>query len=387
MRAAVVVSLSLALASPAAAAPALRTTYVEVDPSRANVLAGPLDQPILYLNRCVGGCILIPGYEDSRTNHSSIIGDTAFIPEFDPGQNAWESIVDCTAAMYGDFGITVTDEDPGDTPHFEAIVAGRPGDAGFAPNIGGVAPFTCGVIDNAITFTFAGQYGDEAPQEICHVIAQESAHAFGLDHELLCEDPMTYTQGCGAKCFQDVDAKCGETIERPCYCGGSRQNSWQSILGLFGPSEQSSDSVRIFAPDDGDAVPLGFHVEVVAGMTCLTDVEVWIDEVYLGAIGAWPFVFDTPLDLPLGPATIRAMATDRDGNTIETSIDVTLETAPDPPDAAPPPAFVDASGPGAVDPEPQPDCGCAATPAGDDGVAGALLLLAAALGLRRRRPS
>src|SRR6185503_16308159 len=98
---------------------------------------------------------------------------------------------------------------------------------------GGVSPFSCGVINNAITFSFANIYQGYIP-EICWTVAQESAHAFGLDHEYLCEDPMTYRYDCDdRKWFRDVDAPCGEYGGRECSCGGQTQNSFASIRAEF----------------------------------------------------------------------------------------------------------------------------------------------------------
>ena len=69
---------------------------------------------------------------------------------------------------------------------------------------------------------------------ICETAGQETAHAFGLDHEFLCQDPMTYLVGCGAKSFQDEYVPCGEFQPRECNCGTPTQNSVQSMYQLFG---------------------------------------------------------------------------------------------------------------------------------------------------------
>jgi hypothetical protein len=127
----------------------------------------------------------------------------------------------------------VTDEDPGDAPHFESIVAGYAEDIG-AGGAGGIAPFSCGVWGNSINFTFAETLGGNA-QVLCEVVAQESGHVMGLEHAYLCEDPMTYLEGCGPKTFQDIDAQCGEFSVSPCGCGNETQNSVQHLLGIFGP--------------------------------------------------------------------------------------------------------------------------------------------------------
>jgi MYXO-CTERM domain-containing protein len=103
--------------------------------------------------------------------------------------------------------------------------------------VGGVSPFSCGTINNSIVFTFAVVYGT-AYRDICETSAQEIAHSFGLDHEHLCSDPMTYLTGCGNKSFQNVAAPCGEYSNRACMCGGNTQNSVALLdqrLGLYEP--------------------------------------------------------------------------------------------------------------------------------------------------------
>jgi MYXO-CTERM domain-containing protein len=143
--------------------------------------------------------------------------------------------VACVRDQYSRFDLNVVDQDPGEAAHFEAIVAGYPEDIGEGGGVGGIAPFTCnGVWENSINFTFAASLGGNA-QVLCEVIAQESGHVMGLEHAYLCEDPMTYLDGCGPKTFQDIDAECGELSVRPCECGNATQNSVQHLLGLFGP--------------------------------------------------------------------------------------------------------------------------------------------------------
>ncbi len=379
---------------------------VDLRPGMGRVVAdGELSAPpVLYLNRCKNGCVITPGFEDSRTNKSSIIDTTAFIPEYDYGDESWTAVVDCVRGMYADFGIAITDEDPGeDTEHFEAIVAGAPTDAGFSSRVGGVAPFSCGVIENSITYTFVRQYGNN-PQQICQTIAQESAHAFGLDHELLCEDPMTYLTGCGSKCFQDTDAPCGEDVARRCSCGGQTQNSWQRLHELFGDGEGQAASLSISGPSDGDVVRPGFHVNVDVSVACIANVETHIDDMSIGTVPTWPYVFDSPVGLEPGPATIRAVATDNYGNTTETSIQVTVDAACER-DEDCDGALVCAGGLCVVDdggddggnacaegsadcgePQPEADCGCATGGGGGGDLGGLALLCAVVAGwLSRRR--
>jgi hypothetical protein len=204
---------------------ALATSPAHAEPSGA----------VLYLDRCAGGCAVEPGTDDARADTSSLIAGPATIAEFRHGDAAWDAVVDCVRATYAPFAIEVTDVDPGDAAHFEAKVAGEPADIG-ATGIGGLAPFECGVIDNALTFSFANIYGDV--EDLCATVAQESAHAFGLEHEVLCDDPMTYLDACGPKRFRDVEAPCGGYGERACECGGETQNSYRTLLAALGPAGQ-----------------------------------------------------------------------------------------------------------------------------------------------------
>ncbi len=300
------------LEAPAKAdSPRLSTGYIQIDPSMGRVVQPhAVSSSTIYLNRCKGGCTLTPGFNDSRTNKSSIIDGTVNIAEFKHGDDSWDTVVRCVRAMYEPFGVTVTDKDPGNVPHFEAIVAGSPSQIGIGGGVGGVAPFSCGIIDNAITFSFANIYG--SAQSICETVAQESAHAFGLDHEYLCADPMTYLSGCGKKWFQDTDARCGEFSARNCQCGGSTQNSYAEIMSIFGPGVPTPPDVEIIRPKDGDIVEPGFVIEAKAEdeFTTITKVEVLVNGQSIAESSLQPYIFNAPATVDEGALEIEVRAWD-----------------------------------------------------------------------------
>jgi Bacterial Ig domain len=301
-----------------------RGTYSWVEPDRVELATWRSHTSnVIFLNRCAGGCTITPGNEDSRQNTSSIPDGTSFIDEFPYGDEAWNELVACVADIYAPFDIVITDQDPGSQSHFEAIVAGDPEDIGQDANVGGVAPFNCGVINNAITYSFANLYGDHL-RSLCETVAQETAHAFGLDHELLCEDPMTYLTDCGDKTFQDVDAECGEYEARACLCGGFVQNSHAYLRDHFnGGVESTPPELAILRPLPDERVTAGFAIEVAAE----DDVEVAGVTVYLdGALVAQgsvaPYLFTAPVDLPDGDLELRVVATDDRGDEAQAIIHV-----------------------------------------------------------------
>src|SRR5205814_6592448 len=99
----------------------------------------------------------------------------------------------------------------------------------------------------------------------CWTAAQEVAHTFGLDHEFLQKDPMTYIQGDTPKRFRDVDADCGELATRACACAGRpKQNSYRLIVGKFGPGAPTPPDLMVISPTDGKTIQPGFRVSAKA---------------------------------------------------------------------------------------------------------------------------
>lgn len=187
---------------------------------------------VLYLNR--EGALLYPGDNDARTDRSSVITQPVFITPWEIDDEMWDETMSCMRDMYARFDVRVTDVDPGDTDHIEAIFGGHPNDVGLPDEVAGVSPFTtdCSTIENSIVFTFTDVLPDDA-QLMCEIMAQEIAHSFGLDHQLLAEDPMTYLPYEGNREFQNEMADCGEFESRDCGIDGSVCRSGQNSVALL----------------------------------------------------------------------------------------------------------------------------------------------------------
>ena len=338
---------------------------------------------VIYLNH--KGVTLTPGDDDSTTNHSSIIGQTSVVPPWNTSQATWNATVACMQDMFSRFDVTVTDQDPGATPHIEAVFGGSPQDIGMGQGVGGVSPFTedCGIIESSIVFTFTDVFPDDA-QTVCEVMSQEVAHSYGLDHEMLASDPMTYLQYNGKRSFKDQTVSCGEYQDRPCGIGGSTcrpsQNSVQLLYARVGKADRVPPTLLITSPADGATVAPGFAVDATATDDVgVTTTSLSIDGQPAGTVAApGPYTFTTDPALAAGPHTLRVEASDGH-NTQAQSITVTIAAMPTGSDAG------SASGTGSDSDGGPGDGGnvhggCATTPG-----SGGALLAALALCLRRRR--
>jgi len=227
-----------------------RRVTVEVPPVAHAAIANTL-----VLERCRGGCVVTKGGNDAANTISTIPSAAqSTIEEFvnSAGMTgtladaAWNEVVQCVKEVYSPFNVTVTDVRPASGPYHLAILAGRPQNIGQGADILGIAPLAgdCSPQNNVISFSFANQHSLVDPSRaltLCWTVSQESAHAFGLDHQYMfsdgrsaCSDPMTYRVDCGGqRFFRNQSATCGENAARPCRCGAT-QNSHQKLRTVFG---------------------------------------------------------------------------------------------------------------------------------------------------------
>ena len=67
-------------------------------------------------------------------------------------------------------------------------------------------------------FTFTQAIPNITARQACEIMSQEVAHSYGLDHELLASDPMTYLSYNGNRAFHFLMEGFGRTL----------------ILGMYG---------------------------------------------------------------------------------------------------------------------------------------------------------
>lgn len=283
-RALVVVAL---VAAPAHAEPARspvparpQPTYIRI-PRASTPTQSAVSSRIVYVKKCaLSNCAVhYDPVDDSRTGASSIAQGTPTLSDFSHPE-VWADLMTCVRATFAPFDIQVVDTRPSDptTPYFLNLVGGKPSqlrnDIG---NAGGVAPFDCSEIPNAITYTF-DVYGPDV-ENLCWTVSQEVAHAFGLEHEFLAKDPMTYLAGELPKRFRDVDAPCGEFQQfARCQCSSVPQNSYRHIVGMFGPGAPTPPDLTLAYPVEGKPTQPGFTAVATATDDVRIDrVELYVD--------------------------------------------------------------------------------------------------------------
>lgn len=183
---------------------------------------------------------LTPGVDDAAAGVSSVIGHQGDAPRTVPGWKGsakqWTQLVACVREQFARFDVAVSDTVPTTREHILVVVGGKAKDIGVKdPLIAGLAPFNGQIIPRAVVFSFAASQS-HAPRAVCETIAMEVAHAYGLDHEYLCSDVMSYLKPCGKRGFVDKDAACGEKKKRACAGGAATQNSFRALLATLGPA-------------------------------------------------------------------------------------------------------------------------------------------------------
>jgi MYXO-CTERM domain-containing protein len=323
----------------------------------AQAYAGGEAPHVIYLNRCVGGCVIRDGNQnDSHANTTWFGNDTGpyVLSEFQHGDAVWDAVVECVKDVYAPYNVVITDEDPGDATHDEVYAAGLSSQIGQSAGGlgGGKSPSGsayCSVASNNVSFAFLNGFSASSVERMCAVIAQESGHSFGMpDHVRDCRDPMAsgYYGPCNnahRAFFQNTMMACGDFADGICICGGARQNDHQHLLNTAGANPDytpDTPEAAITSPVDGATITanIGFGVSASAhrgihrGELYLNGWRwaVWTAPEHLGPGSTWPipsFVLDPPDTFPDGVIDVEVRVYDDIGTSSSTSIQVTKGAA------------------------------------------------------------
>jgi hypothetical protein len=71
--------------------------------------------------------------------HRAIVSFNAQVPAWNTSAANWAATVACFKDLWKEFDVVITDEDPGNVPHMEAVFGGYPQDVGMGQGVGGGA--------------------------------------------------------------------------------------------------------------------------------------------------------------------------------------------------------------------------------------------------------
>lgn len=238
---------------------------------------------------------------------------SGYVPAFEQGDDAWKELVECVKYQYAQFDIAVTDSQPSGR-YITAVVGGSASDIGGS-GFCGIAPFRCSPQYNVVVYNHSTCYPGDMEQ-LCFTVAQETAHALGLEHQMTCTDPLTYLTGCGFKQFQNEYGDCGEFSSRACDCGGSTQNTVAHLTSYLGTvSDGTNPNLLITSPQQDAYVSFGFPINVTAtDNRAMGRVEVYLDGTMLVERRFPPYNFKAPNSLALGDHDLEIRAYDWAGN-------------------------------------------------------------------------
>jgi hypothetical protein len=340
----VAVALVLGLAAEAGARPVGGPAPVRA--VRVGGVARPLGAgpEILYLNFSEGKeTFTFAGADgaDDATRNVSVIGPAAPYPPFSwpeltAGTSTRRELVRRIARrvheLFLPYDVVVTTTRPAAGPYTMVVIGGSPALVGFSGVVAGLAFMDCANLQqNNVVYAFPDVLKGSF-HGLTVTIAQEAAHAFGLEHTGNVADIMYPNVRDTQVGFPDVDSPIvGEPL-----CGNRVQNSHRRLLELVGAwrgdekpvddgsrDDRTPPALSILEPAAGATVPPTFVVRVSA------EEETELDFVAVAAGGeqatlrerpfAWSFSRFAP-----GPLEVVVTAYDAAGNLSTARVNVTV---------------------------------------------------------------
>jgi hypothetical protein len=219
---------------------------------------------VLYLNFSDGTEAVVRADSDDAALNHSVLGSVAPYPAF-----AWPDMNDDDArrALVRDlteqinqaflpYNILVTSTRPASGAYTMVMIGGEPALLGMEPRVAGVAFMDCENHQRSnVVFAFPAPLGGSL-HGLFATIAQEAAHALGLQHSSDPNDLMYPRVDLSQRGFQDRESAVGS----PRYCGQSTQNSHRRLLDLLGAWTGGDKPV--------DMLPVAADVAAAPAMGC-----------------------------------------------------------------------------------------------------------------------
>ncbi len=212
---------------------------------------------------------------NAALNCTPLIGQETTFPALAGGDQAKQAVFQKLSNYYAAFNLVLSTNRPPDwLPYTMAVVGGTSKQAGLEDGVCGVANVACdGAKRNHVSLNFSAS----CPGQAAEIAAQESAHNWGLEHTDVQSDLM-YPFLAGGTKFRDecmdISHETGNGITQctyvhKVYCpggAGEQQNSFQELLGVFGPRVEDTTDPTIVSvtPEDGSVFTTDDTVNVSA---------------------------------------------------------------------------------------------------------------------------
>ena len=258
---------------------------------------GPNGHHVIFVN--FDGVTLLPNFDDSVNNQSSVVASWGRSVTFPKFNSAWYSksktrdqviadVMSVLKADFADFNVDVVMTRPADPDYVMAVVGGMPTQIGQPCGgngcVLGIAPLDCSIggggkidynsqgdVEVVFAFSDTAQYSQGTPYQsaintLATTVAQETAHAYGLGHQSLKSDIMyPFTTGASAGF---IDQASSYADNQNCANGRGTQNSHALLLAILGesmgPSDTTPPAVSFTAPVAGATVARKLTLKVDA---------------------------------------------------------------------------------------------------------------------------
>ncbi len=307
---------------------------------------------VLYLNFSDGTETIARAISDDASRNESIIGAVDPFPEFrwqafssagNTRPDVVRAIAERAHRAFLSFNVVLTTVRPADTPYTMVMIGGAPAVFGLPKDVAGLAPLDCGNRQPSdIVYAFSSAL-EGATHGLFVTIAQEAAHAYGLEHTTNRADLMFPQVVPEQSSFPEEEYP---LIGQP-LCGRLTQSSHGLLVETLGawtdgekppprgpPRDTTAPVITIDEPLDGAVLPADFVVRASA------EDDVGIRRVTIEAAGDHATLEAPPYTwfisrLPPGPVDITVTAIDDAGQMASATVSALVaDAAPEAPGCA-----------------------------------------------------
>jgi hypothetical protein len=188
------------------------------------------ESPLVYLNR--GGGMWDHGArDDAGANLSEIVDGPRTLAAYPRPETEWTALAACVRAGLSPFPVTITEADPGATPHVEIVFT----DEYWGTEKAFTAVIPDGCDHHEVLFVFGNALA--SPNRACDVTLRAYAQTVAnLSFTDRCDDYVNDDLDCTpSRSFVDADANCAGGT---CRCGGgTTQNTFRAMTSALAPCQ------------------------------------------------------------------------------------------------------------------------------------------------------